>query len=73
MREAIIQSNWEVVALHRSLSQGFRMAVDTPPKQIHNTRVRLRALADNYVHLHSAAAARTAKFQAFVKRGLVLK
>eukprot|EP00975_Prorocentrum_lima_P038666 8121943-Prorocentrum_lima.AAC.1 len=72
MREAIIQGNWEVVSLHRSLSQSFQLAVDTPPEQTYNVKVRLRALADKYVHVHSAAAARTAKFQDLVKRGLVL-
>eukprot|EP00975_Prorocentrum_lima_P032844 6898310-Prorocentrum_lima.AAC.1 len=68
MREAISQANWEVVALHRSLTQGFKMAVDTPPTQIHAVRTRLRALADKYVHQHTVAAGLTAKFQALVDR-----
>eukprot|EP00975_Prorocentrum_lima_P004324 937916-Prorocentrum_lima.AAC.1 len=72
MREAVTQDNRDVVSLYRSLSQGFKMAVNTPPAQIPEVRTRLRALVEKYVRQHSAAKVHTEAFQSLVDRGLIL-
>eukprot|EP00975_Prorocentrum_lima_P028999 6091414-Prorocentrum_lima.AAC.1 len=72
LREDVIQINQDVISFYRSLSQGFKMAVNTPLEQIPGVKSRLRELVDKYVRAHAAAQVRTEAFHSLVDRGLIL-